>query len=56
MWSGNGNNGNSKISTGLLNITGAINDRYTNQFVLSYPTSDTGRTYMWQVSGFSFLA
>lgn len=44
------------VINSCFTVSGAINDRSINQFVLSYPTSETGRTYMWQVSGFSFLA
>lgn len=49
------NNGTAVINS-CFTVSGAINDRSINQFVLSYPTSETGRTYMWQVSGFSSLA
>ena len=48
-------NGTAVINS-CFTVSGAINDRSQTQFVLSYPTTDSGRTYMWQVSGFSFLA
>ena len=45
-------NGTAVINS-CFTVSGAINDRSQTQFILSYPSVDSGRTYMWQVKGYA---